>query len=186
MLGLLAANLLPLFGLLVLGWSGFSVVLAYVLETVVVGVYTALRIWIVAKKRGENAAMVFFFSVHYGGFVGIQTIFVLIGAGDAGELRGGLELTGLLVMVGGFALSHGQSFFVHFLRGKGYERTTQGQEMARPYVRIFVQQFAVIGGFWLMGVGTLGPALVILGLKTIIDVMRHVSEHRKEAQGAPA
>ena len=161
-------------------------VLAYVLETVVVGGYTALRIWIVAAKRGENAAMCFFFCVHYGLFVGVQSVFVVIGAGNAGELRDGLELTGLLVMVGGFVLSHGQSFFVHFLRGKGYERTTQGQEMARPYVRIFVQQFAVIGGFWLMGVGTLGPALVILGLKTAIDVTRHVSEHRKEVQEAPA
>ena len=160
--------------------------MAYVLETIVVGIYTALRIWLVAKHRGENAAMVFFFGAHYGLFVGVQAIFVAIGAGDAGELRGGLELTGLLVMVGGFVLSHGQSFFVHFLRGKGYERTTQSKEMARPYVRIFVQQFAVIGGFWLMGVGTLGPALVILGLKTVIDVIRHVSEHRKEVQGAPA
>ena len=186
LLGLLAANLLPLFGLLVLGWSGFAVVLAYVLETVVIGVYTALRIWIVANKNGENAVMVVFFCVHYGLFVLVQSIFVFVGAGHAGELSAGLAGTELLLMVAGFVLSHGQSFVVHFLRGRGYERTTQGKEMARPYVRIFVQQFAVIGGFSLLGAGTLGPALIILSLKTAIDVVRHIAEHRREANSESA
>ena len=43
-LGLVLANLLPVVGVLALGWSPFTVVMAYVLETVIVGLYAWLRI----------------------------------------------------------------------------------------------------------------------------------------------
>ena len=177
--GLLGANVVPLVGLLVLDWSALAIVLAYVLETVVVGGYTLLRIVIAAKSAGSAIFHALFFTVHYGMFVGIQSAFILTAAEGAADTFdwGAWDW---LWMVGGFTVSHGQSFVVHFLREGLYKTTTANREMGRPYVRIFVQQFAVIFGFSLFGVGTLGPALLIIAMKTSLDAWRHVAEHRSE------
>lgn len=181
LLALLAANLLPLVGLLALGWSGFSLIIAYVCETIVIGIFAALKMLIVAQKRGETPWTVLFFCVHYGFFVLIQSIFIFVGGLVSGETGPGYDWGEIPVIVLGFVLSHGISFYLHFIRGKGYDITDQGTEMSKPYVRIVVQQLAVIGGFMLFGIGTLGPALVILTLKAGIDVVQHTREHRNEA-----
>ena len=82
---IIAANLLPVAGVLVWGWSPVEVFIVYCLETIIIGILTLLKMGIVTAVRkddtwynGESSSkkpgLVFmlFFLVHYGMFVAIQ------------------------------------------------------------------------------------------------------------------
>ena len=178
LVGLMVANLLPVVGILWWGWSAFEIVLAYVLETVVVGVFTLLRM--VSARLDRSTAMLLgpFFVVHYGMFVAIQSVFLFMSAEDTSM---DWERLDPLWMVVGFTLSHGQSFLLHYLWGGLYKVRAPKDEMVRPYVRVVIQQFAAIYGFSLLSDGAMGAALIIVILKTGIDALQHVLEHRREA-----
>lgn len=179
--GLLAANLVPALGIVFGGWSALAVVLSYVLETVVVGGYTLLRMAFAKNNRWSALFYAPFFVVHYGLFVGVQSVFLFMGAGEGAADTFDWQAGELFWVVGGFVLSHGQSFLIHYLWGGLYKEASPSTEMARPYARIFIQQFAAIFGFTLLGEGAMGAALIIVGLKTALDVWRHLAEHRGEA-----
>jgi len=149
-----------------------------VLETVVVGGFTLLRMGFAAN--GRRTALFFgpFFFVHYGMFVAIQSVFLFMGVETHTVDWEGLSFAW---MAAGFVVSHGQSFLIHYIRGGLYKDAAPAGEMIRPYARIFIQQFAAIFGFRLLGDGAMGSALIIVGLKTALDVWRHLAEHRGEA-----
>jgi hypothetical protein len=85
---LVAANAVPLGGVLYGGWRVFNVLLLYSLENIVIGAYNVLkmrrapcdeeelrRTWDgVSTKRG----LIRFFCVHYGGFVVVHLFFVVM------------------------------------------------------------------------------------------------------------
>lgn len=81
-------------------------------------------------------------------------------------------------------LSHLFSFIYHYLIRGEFRRTSPQDLMIAPYKRIFIQQFVVIGGaFLLMGSGIPSPFLFLLiGLKIAVDLMGHVREHSRLAQ----
>src|SRR4030066_590779 len=77
---LIAANLLPLYGVLVLGWAVFPVMVLFWLENIVIGALNILRILfaspaVPAKWSGKFMLMLFF-TVHYGLFTAIHGKFV--------------------------------------------------------------------------------------------------------------
>ena len=90
-IALVAANLVPLVGVLFLGWDAFRVVFLYWLENVVIGVF---HVWKMVLARGpisdrrnlsgsESArGLAVFFGLHYGLFTLIHGFFVvtLLGA----------------------------------------------------------------------------------------------------------
>src|SRR5690348_18190227 len=72
---LIAANLVPLAGVLFFGWSVFSTLLLFWVENVIVGAFNVLRMLVAQPQIGAMWAaklfMIPFFTFHYGMFVKI-------------------------------------------------------------------------------------------------------------------
>jgi hypothetical protein len=75
---LVAANLLPLFGVLFSGWSVFIVMSLFWLENVIIGAWNVPRM-ATQLLRGQWGALFLipFFIVHYGLFCAIHGLFVM-------------------------------------------------------------------------------------------------------------
>lgn len=81
LLVLIGANAVPLWGVLVLDWDAFYIVLLYWAENLAIGFYNILKIAFAKVPRpAEHLGKLFlipFFIIHYGGFTGIHGLFVL-------------------------------------------------------------------------------------------------------------
>lgn len=173
---LLAANALPLLGVLALGWSLADVLLLYWAESAVVGAFTVLRMLL----AGSAAALVYvpFFCVHYGVFMTVHLVLLVttfLGDVDAASLRN--VGVGALVL----AASHGASFMRHDVM-RGERRPVEALFLA-PYGRIVVMHLTVLlGGFVALLLGSPVGALVLLvALKTLVDLRAHLREREKAA-----
>jgi uncharacterized protein DUF6498 len=193
-LALVAANLVPLVGVLAFGWTVFSVILLYWCENVVIGVINVLKI-VFAQPRNVavdvgKVFLVPFFCVHYGMFTFIHGAFVLFLFGPHDFARGfpgpatfaaAIRQAGVGWGVVAIAASHGFSFFHNYLFTGEYRTASPQQLMAQPYARVVVLHIAILGGgFLTMSMGAPVAALVILVvLKTGIDLRAHLAERRK-------
>ena len=117
---LVAANLVPLAGVLFLGWDLAIVMALFWAENVVIGVYAALRMALVTRRLA--LFLVPFFVSHYGMFTLVHGVFVfglfVAWPGGGADLREAgrvalVALPGLLALLA----SHGASFVTNFLRG---------------------------------------------------------------------
>lgn len=172
---LIIVNLIPLYGVWLEGWNASQVFLVYCLETVIIGIVNVLKmacvtIFVRKKDTWQNGGIstmlsgwffIFFFIVHYGFFVFVQTqIFFSV----SGLVPGGFFLTSyakipallddngrlmLLIFVAYYTL---QNIFDFFLSGS-YKTISLGRLMFEPYIRIFVQQFVVILGSMFLSFG---------------------------------
>src|SRR5947207_8973953 len=73
-LALIAANLVPLGGVLFFGWDLASVIILYWAESAVIGFYTALKIAVVGKFAALFAVP--FFVGHFGGFMALHFLLI--------------------------------------------------------------------------------------------------------------
>jgi len=78
---LVAANILPLYGVCFLKWDAFYIILLYWSENLAIGFYNILKI---AAAKVEHPVMhlgklflIPFFTAHYGGFMAVHGFFVL-------------------------------------------------------------------------------------------------------------
>jgi uncharacterized membrane protein len=78
-------------------------------------------------------------------------------------------------------ISHGVSFVQNYLLKGEYAAATPEKLMGSPYGRIVVMHVAILaGGFLTMAIGSPAPLLVVLVvLKTVLDVSLHNREHKK-------
>jgi hypothetical protein len=192
---LLVANVLPLIGVLTHTWTVFAVLLLYWFENVTVGVFNALRLSCAQPQSGlvwaGKGFLVPFFLFHYGMFTYVHGVFVfsLFGPkvhGHALDLSvaavyDALRGAGLLVAAVALVASHGFSFFHNFLAGGEYRRVGLPQLMLQPYARVMLLHVTIlIGGFLVSALGSPVVAVVLLvALKTAIDLRAHLGERRK-------
>lgn len=129
-----------------------------------------------------------FFIVHYGGFCAGHGFFIFAlfdGSTELGDdpwtaipalFAGALGLS-LAVL----AISHLFSFFVNYLGGGEYRRTSPMELMMRPYGRIVALHVTIIiGGMAAMAFGNHVFMLVVLVvLKTFVDLAMHGRERKK-------
>ncbi|MBN2315606.1 MAG: hypothetical protein JXM79_16880 [Sedimentisphaerales bacterium] len=212
-MALLAANTIPLFGVLFLKWDAFYVVLLYWAENVVIGFYNVLKMAFAAVPHPiahlGKLFMIPFFIIHYGGFTAVHGFFVLAifhqekGPGSLIEGKAWpcfFVFVQLLFNVIGYMYSlipfqvrlsilalfasHGVSFVYNYLLKREYVSTNPGKLMASPYGRIVVMHIAILaGGFFTMVLGSPAGLLVVLVvLKTVMDVKLHNRSHRKAAK----
>ena len=165
---LILINLVPLYGVWFEGWNAAQVFLVYCLETVIIGVINVLKmacvtIFVKSKDVWENGGsttmqsgwfFIFFFIIHYGFFVFVQTqvFFGVSGIANNASLFGKYAqipaLLGdngklmLLIFITYYTL---QNVFGFFVTGN-YKTISLSRLMFEPYMRIFVQQFVVILG----------------------------------------
>ncbi len=174
---LLLANVLPLAGVVFLGWDVLEPLLVYWAESMVIGGYTLLRMLTAGQGGPRRLFLMPFFVVHYGMFVTIQLVVML---GFLGlDPRPALASPALHGAVAGFVASHGYSFVAHWLRGPERANADAGDEFSRPYARVFVQQIVVIFGGWilLMTGDARGYVALLVALKIAVDVVAHLREH---------
>lgn len=193
---LIAANLVPLIGVLGFGWDVFSLLLLFWLENIAIGIVNVLRI-LVARGGGSAAAasrffLAPFFIVHFGGFTlghGLMLFAIFsdttgLPGPDPGELMPlvveqvrarGLGWSFLALFV-----SHLVSFATNTLGAGEYKETHPAKQMGRPYGRIIVMHLTVlVGAFLAHWTGSSVWALVILvGLKLTVDLRAHLAERR--------
>lgn len=83
-------------------------------------------------------------------------------------------------------VSHGVSFVCNYLYGGEHETAGLNGLMGEPYGRVMVMHIAIIAGAFLSGaIGSPAGVLVMLVvLKTVIDVKLHLRQHRKKQAGA--
>jgi hypothetical protein len=195
---LVAANLVPLFGVLLWDWDVFFLLLLFWSENVVIGIFGIARL-IVARVSDSGMGGLFlplFFLVHYGGFMfGHFMVLFSLYSGHlekGGTPAGPADYYGILaenlrwVAVLALFVSHGWSFVENYMGKREHERLTPGQAMALPYRRMFITHIALIaGGFFLVERGQpLGGLVLLIAMKIALDVFFHRREHARLA--APA
>jgi hypothetical protein len=194
---LIAVNLIPVWGVWFNGWNAREVFMVYCLETIVIGLYTLLKLAIaglVIKKdvwqetNGNNSSMpawffMIFFTVHYGFFVAIQ-LSIFLSISGAERETGIANAWDFLVhfnrylspnslwLLGGLVASYGFITLKDFVLNGAFRTASLGIIMFEPYGRIFVQQFTVIVGSLFLGMGA-GKVFISLFacIKIFIDVV---------------
>lgn len=189
-LALIVANLVPLYGVLALGWNAAAIVVFYWAENLVVGFFNVLRM---RRARGpleasgmtlngrpvteaSRSALISFFALHYGMFTLGHGVFVLsfFGRQFGGSWRDGSAAVLAL------AVSHGISYRRNFIGRGEFERVSFATLFWRPYKRVLVMHLTIIlGGAWAQSKGSPAPALALMvGLKTLVDLVGHLAERR--------
>ncbi|MBN2020099.1 MAG: hypothetical protein JW749_07735 [Sedimentisphaerales bacterium] len=208
-IALAAVNMLPIYGVVVLGWDTFTIVVLYWAENLIIGFYNILKIVFARVARPiDNLGKLFlipFFTIHYGGFVAIHGIFIFL---LFGKDKGGSTLnTGqawpcflvflqLLIgvvwhcwttiprdmkyIIGSLFLSHGVSFVHNYLIGGEYKTAKPKDLMGQPYSRVVVMHVAILAGAFLSAMigSPAGVLIVLIVVKTIIDIKLHLNQHK--------
>ena len=214
-ISLIAANAIPVWGVLFLGWDAFYIVMLYWMENIVVGFYNVLKMGFAAVPHPAahlgKLFLIPFFIVHYGGFTAVHGFFVLaLFHKGQGPPMGAMDWPCFLVFVQmlfniarymysvippqvrfavlALFVSHGVSFVQNYLLKGEYTTAKPDKLMGSPYGRVVVMHITILaGGFLTMAVGAPAPLLVVLVvLKTVLDVNLHNQEHKKAKTNARA
>jgi hypothetical protein len=196
-LALIAANAVPLLGVLGFGWKIFPLLLLFWFENWIIGAFNVLKMILASpddrKGWAKKMFLVPFFSFHYGMFTLVHGVFVIGLFG--GQFRSSAPFPGLTTVfqliieehlawgILGLTISHGISFGMNYLHEGEYRRASLDALMFQPYGRIVVLHLTVLSGGLLMTV--LGSPwvglLVLVILKIALDVSAHLKERRRFA-----
>jgi hypothetical protein len=188
---LVAANLLPLYGVLFWSWEAFPLLVLFWVENVILGLLNAARMLAIdpgdAASWAGKLAMVPLFCALYGFFTAVHGVFVFSMFGKypvagldvlAPALRAAQDWN-LALPIGALAASHLFSFFWNYLYRGEFRRASLHKQMTRPYARVMILHVTLIfGGFGAMLLGSpLWALLVLLGVKIALDLRSHLKEH---------
>ena len=196
---LVLVNLLPLAGVLWLGWRMVDVLLLFWVENVVIGVVNLLRLGVrlFAGRELKAAFCMPVFALHYFGFCAAHgfVLFLMFGffgphhgpssafAVDdvGGFIRELLREPDLVWGVAAVAASHVFSFVVNFLLGGEWRHTHVETLMKAPYARVIaLHVFIVLGATIIVALGEPLYALAVLVVvKVALDASAHLKELRK-------
>jgi hypothetical protein len=198
-LALIAANLFPLAGVIFLDWDVFPLLVLFWMENLVIGIYTVIKMLLIPSANANRAAklsLIPFFCLHYGIFTLVHGIFVfvLFGGFFVGETTSAdaasrnipdyqLGWGGLVLLI-----SHGVSLFRNYIGEGEYKQANLNQVMGQPYGRVVILHLTILfGGFLIMLLGSplIGLILLVV-LKTAIDIRTHLKEHEKLSSQMPA
>jgi hypothetical protein len=196
---LIAANTVPLLGVVAFHWTVFSIILLYWCENVVIGAFNVLRMVFADPRNAAGDALklflIPFFVVHYGMFTVVHGVFILLLFGPGGgappspaRFLAAVGDAGIWYAVLAIALSHGFSFVHNYLAGGEFRRASPQLLMSQPYARVVVLHISILaGGFAAKALGAPTVALLVLvALKTAIDLRSHLAERRKLGTAAAA
>ena len=188
---LILSNIVPVLGVIFLGWQAFAILFLFWFENIVIGVSNVFKMAVAAPENirvGAKVSAIAFFIVHYGLFTLVHGIFIFVVFGDFftetvnsnvfdvfgnfADLQLGWAILALII-------SHTVSFFVNYV-GKGeYKSTSLNQLMGQPYGRVVILHVTIIfGGFLVTLFGSPVFGLILLiALKTFIDIKTHLKQH---------
>jgi len=178
---LLGSNILTIAMALFQHWSLMTIMVAYWVQSVIIGSFNVLRILSLEQFSTDNfylndkpvaptektkKSTALFFALHYGFFHLIYLIFLI---------TGGSSIDWRYVLFAGciFFVDHGFSFRYNKERDEK-KITNIGRLMFFPYARIIPMHIVLL----VYGIAVRGGALMVfLGLKTVADLLMHVVEH---------
>jgi hypothetical protein len=204
---LILANTIPVWGVLFLSWDAFNIVLLYWAENLAIGFYNILKIAFVKSPDRVmyfvKAFYITFFTIHYGGFMAVHGIFVLaMFQKDASGFMSQASWPCFFAFVQlllnvirqmymiitpavkyafcGLFISHGVSFVYHYFYKREFASAEIRNLMGQPYGRIVVMHIAILaGGFFSFAMGSpIGLLLVLIVLKTGLDIKLHLRQHK--------
>jgi hypothetical protein len=205
-IALVAANLVPIAGVLYADWEILPLMLLFWLENLVIGLFTIARMLLAQGHAGRqgagqavialgNLVLTAFFVFHYGGFALGHGIFLVALFGDkstsVGDAFGPAGLANLvkeIVVQYGLAwallalvVSHGVSFYTNYLRPRRFEDTVAIKLMWAPYKRVVILHVVILLGAFAVRAthATILPLLLLIALKIIVDLGAHLREHRR-------
>lgn len=175
--------------------SPLSILFVYFLETIIIGVFNALKMFCsLIFTNSSGYILIPFFLFHYGFFIAIQSIFAfaLFGINDNSVFKEPfyilenyaiiINLADMKYVLPAIIFTHIGKFFTDFIHHKKYLQFSANELMTKPYIRIFIQQFVVIISFFFMVLGKAGAiaAVLLILFRLIIDlVMESVKENSK-------
>jgi len=193
----LVGNLIPLGGVLYWGWDTFQLLMLYWMETTILAFWTMMRLSRLSgeecgtftvngvEKKATPLGLVGFFALHSGAFILGHLLFLwlmfshewLKTIHSAGDFFHGLFVAnGIWIALLCMFIASGVSFFVNPKPAPGRSATGEkidpvGGIVAVLYLRIVIMQVAIIFGAWFSGfTGSLAPLLIVIGLKTLLDL----------------
>jgi len=207
LLALIAANSVPLLGVLFYGWDASLVLALFWIENLIIGAFNLVKMLILAARAMQlnELFLCFFFVLHFGlfcsahglllwdlldlGKIDASLYFGDVGFGPLGMFAEGasvfigfIDLHGSVIMLGmaALALSHTVSFIEHFiLRGEIFTLTNRDM-MARPYGQILAMHAGLIlGAIAIDKFGsTVALLAVIVAIKLLVDLKLHTRRHK--------
>jgi len=200
LVALVLANLIPVFGVLEFGWEVFPLLLLFWFENVIIGVFNALKMLFAAPDNpvswGAKLFIIPFFCIHYGMFTFVHGIFIVVLFGGGMKTGAGFpspetfwhaaQASHLGWAILGLTISHGFSFVTNYLANGEYQRANLSALMQQPYGRIVVMHLTVLGGGFLIASlhSPVAGLLLLVALKTILDMRAHLQERKKFAESA--
>ena len=189
---LIAANLMPLYGVLFQDWSVFDIMILFWFENVVLGVMNVLKMLTVLVLRRDLGAifMIPFFIFHYGIFTSVHGafIFIMFGSGLSGQPEAlehaVLELLtpeNLLFPFLGLCVSHFFSLIFNFILRGEYKAAASSQLIGQPYSRVVILHITILigGGLALLFKSHIIALLLLIIMKIGIDLTAHLRERKK-------
>lgn len=189
-IALIFSNLVPIFGVIFLGWGFANIIFLYWFENIIIGIFTVLKMVLARNLTASRISpisastpkyfLVAFFIVHYGLFTIGHGMFLLFLFGKQINFQ-----SSLLIAIFSMFLSHGISFIIYYLQPKTDLRTSPALLMFAPYPRVIVVHLTVIfSGLFIMNNVSLLPFIFFILLKTMVDLGSHLFEHsRNNFQG---
>jgi len=186
---LILANAIPIFGIFLFGWDAITILQLYWLESIIIGGLNVVKI--LSVRMSETVPKFFimgnlfiagFFSIHYGMFTWGHGVFLKEIFGAESLLSGLIEGGPIFWTALSFLLSHVFSMLINFYGKKEYLGRSPNEQMFQPYARVMIMHLVVLfGGFLVQSYGEPVLAVVLLiVLKTVIDLVAHRKEHRQQ------
>jgi hypothetical protein len=191
---LIAANIIPLLGVVFFGWQITTLLTVYWAETGVIGLYSLAKIFTSSPGGSgggdiDNQAHAFgtaykiliggFFCVHFGVFMLVHGVFLFAFFAQSTSIEA-FNFAGVFAAIIGLFISHGISFYRNYLKGGEYKKLNPKNLMSQPYQRVIIMHFVIIIGAFattLLGGFRMVALVLLVVLKTVVDLRSHIQEH---------
>ncbi len=205
LMNLVLMNLIPVFGVLFFGWDARDLILAYFIETIIVVLFHAVRLWYVHKRFGhlpETEAkrsqytpkdggtqmpgniLPIFILLFCGIFIFVQSM--ILGGFAEKSFPNGIFRAMYDAAVGNLAwvlISFSLWQMVVFVReiiSNKYYGTPAEEIVLQPFKRILVQQLTVIlGGFVILFGGGMAYLFVMILVNLAVDLFGYFIDNAK-------
>lgn len=168
---LIAVNMYPLYGIYFLGWELKNLILLYYFETLVIFIYTLLKINFLKKKKQLDSfsKIVFWFSSFLNFIIsfGLITTFYFP---TRSLIISSISYTAIFLMIG----SHGISFLKNFIYDKEYLTSNYSKVVGSYVSRAISLYLLAIFSFENEGLNFM---ILLILCKTFYDVLVHNYEH---------
>lgn len=142
--------------------------------------------------------MIPFFIIHYGMFWAVHGVFVwfvlpglfeTMGGGTVGlgGATAGPDPAVVVAAACALLVSHGASFVLNWFGGGEHRSSSAVNEMQAPYVRVVILHLTILLGAFAVAIAgaPVGALLVMVVLKTGVDLAAHLAERRRAEARRP-